>query len=87
MKKWIVEDWEFTITVKEGEAEHCRLGFETGDVFSVNMKCRADSALKRWQHYIHCAKQYGAVEITDYEVLRTSMKLIFPVLMVVFAFI
>lgn len=34
MKKWIVEDWEFTITVKEGEAKHCRLGFETGDVFT-----------------------------------------------------
>ena len=34
MKKWIVEDWEFIITIKEGEAEHCRLGFETGDVFT-----------------------------------------------------
>ena len=34
MKKWIIEDWEFTITVKEGEAEHCRLGFEKGDVFT-----------------------------------------------------
>ena len=34
MKKWIVEDWEFTITVKEGEAKQCRLGFETGDVFT-----------------------------------------------------
>ena len=34
MKKWIVEDWEFTINVKEGEAKNCRLGFETGDVFA-----------------------------------------------------
>ena len=34
MRKWIVEDWEFTITVKEGKAEHCRLGLETGDVFT-----------------------------------------------------
>ena len=34
MKKWIVEDWEFTITVKKGKAEHCRLGFETGDIFT-----------------------------------------------------
>lgn len=34
MKKWIVEDWEFIIIVKEGEAKHCRLGFEKGDVFS-----------------------------------------------------
>ena len=34
MKKLITEDWEFTITVKEGEAKYCRLGFETGDVFT-----------------------------------------------------
>lgn len=34
MKKWIIEDWEFTITVKEGKANNCRLGFETGDVFT-----------------------------------------------------
>ena len=34
MKRWIIEDWEFTITVKEGEAKNCRLGFETGDVFT-----------------------------------------------------
>ena len=34
MKKQIVEEWEFAITVKEGEVKHCRLGFETGDVFT-----------------------------------------------------
>lgn len=33
MNKWITEDWEFIITVKSGKAEHCRLGFETGDTF------------------------------------------------------
>ena len=33
MNKWITEDWEFTISVKSGKAEHCRLGFETGDIF------------------------------------------------------
>ena len=33
MRKWIAEDWEFTITVSSGKPENCRLGFETGDVF------------------------------------------------------
>lgn len=33
MRKWIIEDWEFTITVTSGKAEHCRLGFEEGDSF------------------------------------------------------
>ena len=33
MKKWIVEDWEFTISVKSGEASHCRMGLETGDIY------------------------------------------------------
>lgn len=33
MRKWIVEDWQFTITVKKGRAEECRLGFEAGDEF------------------------------------------------------
>lgn len=33
MNKWISEDWEFTISVTSGKAEHCRLGFETGDTF------------------------------------------------------
>lgn len=33
MRKWIVEDWQFTITVTSGTAEDCRLGFETGDGF------------------------------------------------------
>ena len=34
MKKWIVEDWEFIITVDEGNADQCRLGFEKNDIFS-----------------------------------------------------
>lgn len=33
MNKWIEEDWEFTITVIDGEANKCRLGFEKSDVF------------------------------------------------------
>lgn len=34
MRKWIVEDWEFTITVIKGQAEQCRLGFEENDEFT-----------------------------------------------------
>ncbi len=33
MRPWIEEDWRFTITVRDGRAETCRLGFETGDEF------------------------------------------------------
>ena len=33
MKKWLAEDWEFTLTALEGEARHCRLGIEQGDRF------------------------------------------------------
>lgn len=33
MRKWIEEDWEFTVTVVKGAAEQCRLGFEQGDQF------------------------------------------------------
>ena len=33
MRRWVVEEWQFTIAVKDGKAEECRLGFETGDTF------------------------------------------------------
>ena len=33
MRQWMTEDWQFTISVSEGTAEKCRLGFETGDEF------------------------------------------------------
>lgn len=33
MRRWITEDWRFTITVVKGEASCCRLGLETGDEF------------------------------------------------------
>ena len=39
MKKWIVEDWEFEITVTRGKAEHCRMGFEEGDKFICQYEC------------------------------------------------
>ena len=41
MKKWIVEDWEFEITVLHGEAEQCRMGLETGDQFQSTYECPA----------------------------------------------
>lgn len=34
MRPWIVEDWEFTLTVLHGEARHCRIGLEDGDAFT-----------------------------------------------------
>jgi uncharacterized repeat protein (TIGR04076 family) len=37
MKKWYLEDWQFTIEVlkvgKENKAEECRVGLEPGDTF------------------------------------------------------
>ena len=39
MKKWIAEDWEFEITITKGIAEHCRMGFETGDKFRCKYEC------------------------------------------------
>lgn len=37
MRKWIEEDWEFTVTVTEGRAEQCRLG-RPGAVSAVSQK-------------------------------------------------
>lgn len=34
MKPWIREEWEFTLTVLNGEARSCRIGLEAGDVFT-----------------------------------------------------
>lgn len=39
MKRSIVEDWEFTITVIEQNP--CRLGLESGDVFQCRYECPA----------------------------------------------
>ena len=54
MKKWIVEDWEFEITVTK--ASPCRMGFEVGDISPANMSVLPDSALKRCQIFIHYVK-------------------------------
>lgn len=37
MKKWVVEDWEFEITVIK--AEQCRMGFEVSDRFTCKYEC------------------------------------------------
>lgn len=37
MRKWITEDWRFTITVVE--AGGCRLGLEKGDRFTCTYGC------------------------------------------------
>ena len=37
MKKWIIEDWEFEITVTK--ASPCRMGFEVGDKFTCKYEC------------------------------------------------
>ena len=39
MRKTIVEDWEFEITVKNRIAKQCRTGFKTGDKFSCKYEC------------------------------------------------
>lgn len=41
MKKWIDENWEFTITVTKGRYDTCRMGFETGDTFTCTYDCPA----------------------------------------------
>jgi len=37
MKRWIVEDWEFEVTVTR--AQPCRIGLEVGDRFSFEYAC------------------------------------------------
>ena len=42
MKRWMAEDWEFEVTIAEGEAKNCRLGLEKGDRFVFRYECPAD---------------------------------------------
>lgn len=39
MKKWLEEEWRFEITVIKGESQRCRLGLETGDIFTCGYEC------------------------------------------------
>lgn len=39
MKKWVQEDWRFTVEVVSGRPEKCRLGLEPGDRFACEYGC------------------------------------------------
>ncbi len=39
MRKWMEEDWEFTVEVVKGCAVECRLGLEQGDTFTFGYGC------------------------------------------------
>ena len=55
MKKWIVEDWQFDLTVVDGKASNCRLGFEKGDKFTFSYECPAGMCPKMMTEvYTYC---------------------------------
>ena len=64
MNKWIVEDWEFELTVIEGEAKQCRLGLEKEDKFIFQYECpegfcpRAMIELFTWCEVIRCGGDF-----------------------------
>ena len=64
MKKWMVEDWAFEVTVVEGEARSCRLGLEAGDVFRFEYGCpegfcpRAMMEIFTWCEVIRCGGDF-----------------------------
>lgn len=64
MKKWVVEDWGFTLTVVEGKAANCRLGMETGDRFDFSYECpagicpRVMNEVYTWCEVIRCGGDF-----------------------------
>ena len=66
MRKWIVEDWAFEITVMGGEASQCRLGLEKGDRFAFEYGCPADFCPRAmieiftWCEVIRCGGDFTA---------------------------
>lgn len=64
MKKWMVEDWQFELTVTEGKAEHCRLGIEKGDQFVFSYGCpagicpRVMAEVFTWCEVIRCGGDF-----------------------------
>ena len=64
MQKWMVEDWEFEITVQEGMARNCRLGLEKGDRFVFEYECPAGfcprmmTELFTWCEVIRCGGDF-----------------------------
>lgn len=64
MRKWMQEDWEFTVEVVSGEAKNCRLGMEKGDVFTFQYACpggfcpRAMADIYTWCEVIRCGGDF-----------------------------
>ena len=64
MNKWIIEDWEFELSVTEGEAAHCRAGLEKGDRFVFQYECPAGLCprvmveLFTWCEVIRCGGDF-----------------------------
>ncbi len=64
MRKWITEDWEFTLTATEGQASQCRLGIEKGDRFVFSYGCpegicpRVMGELFTWCEVIRCGGDF-----------------------------
>ena len=50
MRPWLREDWEFTLTVLQGEARQCRIGLETGDEFTFHYALPAGICPKTVPH-------------------------------------
>lgn len=64
MKPWIVEDWQFELTVTEGKAANCRLGIEPGDKFIFSYGCPGGICLRlmsdvfTWCEVIRCGGDF-----------------------------
>ena len=75
MHKQLEEDWRFEITVIRGDAKLCRLGLESGDLFTCGYECPAGFCPKTMPVL------YTLCEI------RLPLKLTFPARMAVYSFI
>lgn len=87
MKKWLAEDWEFTLTALEGEARHCRLGIEQGDRFVFQYGTPADFCprammeIYTWCEVIRCGgdfTQRGCASKTEMELWCPCRCIRFP---------
>ena len=71
MRAWVVEDWKFELTVIEGKASNCRVGLETGDVFSFSYACpdgmcpRVMTELFTWCEVIRCGGDFTYRGMTE----------------------
>ena len=64
MRKWIEEDWQFSVEAVLGEAKDCRVGIEKGDVFTFEYACpggfcpRAMADIHTWCEVIRCGGDF-----------------------------